>query len=167
MRAAGALWGLWAWTRYKTLHDDIMKRRRPKRLLVYKPGGQLCNILRGTLAAFLFALMTDRALVRHRRCPVLSSARCTTSHTTRHPSLPAQSRCCLQGFRADGSARSRAHRCWRTIGSGTPRHTAPAIVPQSRFRTVVQCCVARRARGIHGAQRRESCVCGGRGSVVC
>jgi hypothetical protein len=90
----GALWG-GTWNRYKTLHDDIMKRRRPKRLLVYKPGGQLCNILRGTLAAFLFALMTDRALVRH--CHAPCSALLDPRRRKSASSVVANSsRCCLR-----------------------------------------------------------------------
>ncbi|KAK3263033.1 hypothetical protein CYMTET_28140, partial [Cymbomonas tetramitiformis] len=53
-----------AFKRYKKLHAEAM-RKRSGNVLVYQPGGQLCNILRGTLAAFLFALLTDRVLIVH------------------------------------------------------------------------------------------------------
>jgi hypothetical protein len=52
-----------AFERYKRLHADMLAGKIPARVLLYKPGGQLCNILRGTIAALLFALLTDRALL--------------------------------------------------------------------------------------------------------
>lgn len=154
----GALWG-WTWSRYKKLHDDIMKRRRPKRLLVYKPGGQLCNILRGTLAAFLFALMTDRALVR--LCRSLCSARLDPRRRNSPSSVVAiPSRCCL---RISSLTRrlTAALACTQVLENNRQWYDGTArYLPQSRFRKAVQCRAGTRVKCVTWA-------CGGSGSVQC